>query len=155
VSPADRPLVAVDVPQVGDDRRKNWAKVVSGVDDRLSSGWAFEGEFVSTGGIQDVPIGSVLLVYGERGSRMNPQVEARVYTVNGDGTLSHERSARGRAWARTLRDVVVDLLSAEASRPETARPWHPDLMGYSEDALREELRRRDQASPTDRVPRSQ
>ncbi|RPI23646.1 MAG: hypothetical protein EHM57_03665, partial [Actinobacteria bacterium] len=68
---ADIPLVAVEVPQVGDDRRKNWAKVVASVDDRSSSGWAFEGEFVATGGIQDLPVGSVLLVYGERGSRMN------------------------------------------------------------------------------------
>lgn len=138
----DGPVVAVEVPQVGDDRRKNWAKVVAAVDERHSSGWAFEGEFIATGGIQDVPTGAVILVYGERGSRVNPQVEARLYTVNGDGTLSHEQSAKGRAWARTLRDRVADLLSERAALPETSRSWSPELMGYSDEALDEEMRRR-------------
>jgi hypothetical protein len=141
-SAAEVPIVAVDVPQVGDERHKNWAKVVASVDERHSTGWAFEGEFIATGGIQDVPTGAVLLVYGERGSRANPQMEARVYTVNGDGTLSHEQSATGKAWARTLRDRITDLLAERASLPDTSRPWHPELMAYSDEALEHELRRR-------------
>ena len=96
--------VAVEIPLVGDERRKNWAKTVTNVDDSLATGWAFDGEFIATGGIQDVEPGSVLLVYGEKGSRANPAIEARVYTVNADATLSLRASARGRAWARTLRD---------------------------------------------------
>ena len=51
-------LIAIDVPLVGDERRKNWAKVVTAVDTDKSSGWAFEGDFVATGGIQDLPAGS-------------------------------------------------------------------------------------------------
>ena len=86
-------MVAVEVPQVGDERHKNWAKIVSGVDTSKSTGWAYDGAFVATGGIQDVEAPSVLLVYGERGSRANPQSEARVYVVNTDGTLSHEATA--------------------------------------------------------------
>jgi hypothetical protein len=77
--------VPVDVPLLGDERHKNWAKVVESVDDAKTSGWAYEGPFVATGGIQDLPIGSILLVYGERGSRGNPQILARVYTVNPEG----------------------------------------------------------------------
>jgi hypothetical protein len=58
----DRVLVAVDVPLVGDERHKNWAKVVDNVDTSKSSGWAFDGAFVAAGGIQDIPAGGVLLV---------------------------------------------------------------------------------------------
>ena len=90
------------------------------------------------GGIQDVPIGSILLLYGERGSRTNPQIEARVIRVNGDGTMSHIASAKGRAWARTLRDQVVQLLADDEEAPVTARLWSPDLLQYSTEALEEE-----------------
>lgn len=135
-------LVPVDVPLVGDERHKNWAKIVTNVDETLGSGWAFEGEFIATGGIQDVPIGSVLLVYGERGSRSSPQIEARLLTVNSDGTLSHVQSAKGRAWARTLRDDVVDLLKDLNEAAVEQKSWGPELLQYTSEALNEELRRR-------------
>lgn len=106
-------LVAVDIPLVGDERHKNWAKVVDNVDTSKSSGWAFDGAFVAAGGIQDVPAGAVLLVYGERGSRANPQSAARVYTVNADSTLTLEAEAKGQAWARTVRDPIEQLLGTE------------------------------------------
>jgi hypothetical protein len=130
----DSPLVAVDVPLVGDERGKNWAKVVRRVDPERRSGWAFEGDFIAAGGIQDVPVGAVLLVYGERGSRSNPRIEARVYVVNPDGTLTHHGTATGRAWARTLRDTVGMLLGQD-------RPM-PDLTGYPDQVLADELVRR-------------
>jgi len=149
-------VVPVDVPQLGDDRLKNWAKVVHSVDEGKASGWAFEGDFIATGGIQDVPAGAVILVYGERGSRQSPSVEAKVYTANNDGTLSQEAEAKGRAWARTLRDRVVELLTAAEALPTGgvgwqpdppgAVGWKPDLIRYSEAALREELARRGLAS---------
>lgn len=106
-------FVAVDIPLVGDERHKNWAKVVDSVDTSKSSGWAFDGAFVAAGGIQDVPAGSVLLVYGERGSRASPQSMARVYTVNADATLTLEAEAKGQAWARTVRDPIERLLGSE------------------------------------------
>lgn len=130
----DALMVAVDIPLIGDHRHKNWAKVVDGVDSSKSSGWAFEGAFVAAGGIQDVPAGSVLLVYGERGSRANPQVTARVYTVNADATLTLEAEATGRAWARTLRDTVERCLEASPDRP--------DLSGLPDELLAHELRAR-------------
>lgn len=136
----DELLVAVDVPEVGDARGKNWAKVVIDVDDTRSSGWAFTGDFIATGGVQDVPPGSVILVYGERGSRGNPQQEARVYTVNADGTLTHRSTAKGRAWARTLRDPVADLVGEQPASPP--KSWDPELQFYDDMALVEELRRR-------------
>ena len=108
--------------------------MVESVDTAKSSGWAFDGAFVATGGIQDLPAGSVLLVYGERGSRANPQVAAKVFTVNGDATLSLEAEARGKAWARTLRDPIERLLGMERS------PF--DLSHLSDEVLAEELQTR-------------
>jgi hypothetical protein len=133
------PLVAVDVPLVGDERLKSWAKVVDSVDESKSSGWAYVGEFVATGGIQDLPAGSVLLVYGERGSRANPRPQAAVYTVNSDATLTHHADASGRAWARTLRDTVAELLSEEL-----IPPWQDivDLSLVPDEDLLDEVRRR-------------
>lgn len=127
-------MVAVDVPLVGDERHKNWARIVEAVDSNKTSGWAFEGPFLATGGIQDVPMGSTLLVYGERGSRANPQITARVYTVNPDSTLSLEAEAKGRAWARTLRDPVERCLGRD--------PGAPDLSHLSDQLLADELRAR-------------
>lgn len=106
-------LVPVEIPFVGDERHKNWAKVVDNVDTSKSSGWAFDGSFIAAGGIQDVPAGAVVLVYGERGSRSNPQSMARVYTVNADATLTMEAEAKGQAWARTVRDPIERLLGTE------------------------------------------
>ena len=36
-------VVPIDVPLVGDARRKNWAKLVTNVDPNKSDGWAYEG----------------------------------------------------------------------------------------------------------------
>jgi len=130
----DQVLVAVDVPLIGDERHKNWAKVVDNVDTSKSSGWAFDGAFVAAGGIQDLPAGAVLLVYGERGSRARPQSSARVYTVNADATLTFEAEAKGQAWARTLRDPIERLLGVEQRKF--------DLGGLPAETLADELRSR-------------
>ncbi len=137
--------VAIEVPLVGDERRKHWAKVVTNVDQSKSDGWAYDGEFIADGGIQDVEAPSVLLVYGERGSRTNPHSEARVYVVNTDATLSLRETSTGRAWARTLRDTVADLVASDLPVVEASHGWDGELMGYSTEALREELDRRDEA----------
>lgn len=133
------PIVAVEIPFVGDERHKHWAKVVTDVDPSRSSGWAYVGEFISVGGIQDVSSGSVILVYGERGSRANPLPEAQIFVANADGTLSEHESARGRAWARTLRDPVMRLLETDLT---THLDWRPDLLAFDAYALAEELVRR-------------
>jgi hypothetical protein len=134
--------IAVEVPLVGDERHKNWAKVVDRVDPAKSTGWAYEGSFIAAGGIQDVAAPCVLLVYGERGSRANPRPEARVYVANTDGTLTHHGTASGRAWARTLRDTIAELLEREIPAAPAAKEWDPELMAYSDAALEEELARR-------------
>ena len=128
-------LVPVRVPQLGDERRRHWAKLVTAVDTSKSSGWAYVGEFVADGGIQDLPAGGVLLVYGERGGQQNPRPEASLYTIGSDASLTLEASANGRAWARTLRDRVAELLDLDL-------PSGPDLSAIPDDYLAEELRAR-------------
>ena len=135
----DAPIVAVEIPLVGDHRRKHWAKVVHDVDTSKSSGWAYVGEFINDGGIQDVPAGSVVIAYGETGSRTNPHPEVRVYRTNPDATLSLETTASGRAWARTIRDTVQRLVDDDA---DLRRDWDPDVTTWSDAALAEELVRR-------------
>jgi hypothetical protein len=130
----EAPFVAIDVPLLGDARHKNWAKVVDSVDTGKSSGWAYDGAFVAVGGIQDIPAGSVLLVYGEKGSRANPQILARVYTVNADTTLTFEAEAKGKAWARTLRDTIERCLGMEHDAL--------DLSYLSDESLADEMRAR-------------
>ena len=130
----EAPFVAIDVPLLGDERHKNWAKVVDSVDTDKSSGWAYDGAFVAVGGIQDIPAGSVLLVYGEKGSRANPQILARVYTVNADTTLTFEAEAKGKAWARTLRDTIERRLGMEHDAL--------DLSYLSDELLADEMRAR-------------
>jgi hypothetical protein len=129
-------IVPVRVPQLGDERRRHWAKIVSSVDETKGTGWAFVGEFVADGGIQDLPAGAVLLLYGERGSNTNPRPEANLYTIGGDATLTLEASASGRAWARTLRDRAAQLVgSGDGSTG-------PDLSAIPDDFLAQELRAR-------------
>lgn len=127
--------VPVEVPLLGDERHKNWAKVVEAVDSAKTSGWAYEGSFVATGGVQDLPAGSVLLVYGESGSRSNPRIVARAYIVNADATLTFEAEARGKAWARTLRDPIERRLDSSA---DTGL----DLSPLPDEVLADELRGR-------------
>ncbi len=134
--------VAINVPLVGDERRKHWAKVVSNLDKNKTDGWAYEGDFIADGGIQDVEAPAVLLVYGERDSRINPNPEARVYVINTDATLSLRKTATGKVWARTLRDTVADLVASDIPLIPASRDWDPQLMGYSTEALHRELDRR-------------
>jgi hypothetical protein len=131
---AEKVLVPVEVPLLGDERHKNWAKIVESVDTAKSSGWAFDGPFVATGGVQDLPAGSALLVYGERGSRTNPQILAKLFTVNADSTISLEAEVKGKAWARTIRDHVERVLGRE--------PGPIDLSYLSDETLAAELRGR-------------
>jgi len=136
-------VVPIDVPLVGDARRKNWAKLVTNVDPNKSDGWAYEGDFVDVGGIVDLPTPSVLLVYGEKGSRTNPQIEAAAFMANTDGTVTRHESASGRTWARTLRDSIAELVANAYETPLRELEWDPRLTAYSKEALQQELDRRD------------
>ena len=57
-----------------------------------------------------------------------------MYTVNSDATLTLEAEAKGKAWARTLRDPIQDRLGMETSPP--------DLSHLNDETLAAELRAR-------------
>jgi hypothetical protein len=57
-----------------------------------------------------------------------------VFTVNADATISLETEAKGKAWARTIRDTVERCLGLEK------QPL--DLTHLSDDLLVDELRAR-------------
>lgn len=128
-------IVAVTVPQLGDSRRRHWAKLVTSVDESKSTGWAYQGDFVGDGGVQDLPVGGLLLLYGEKGSSSNPQSLAALFTVGADRTLTLEAEASGRAWARTLRDRASELLNDVLDQSV-------DLGRIDSEVLADELRRR-------------
>ena len=99
-----------------------------GVGGRLEGfGVGVEGPFVA-GGIQDLPMGATLLVCGERGSRANPQITARVYTVNPDSTLSLEAEAKGRpgpGHSGTRSSVASERIRRRPTSPSSATScWH-------------------------------
>ena len=64
--------------------------------------------------------------------------------MNTDATLSLRETATGRAWARTLRDTVADLVASDLPIGSASHGWDVQLMGYSTEALREELGRGDE-----------
>ncbi|MBT8199744.1 MAG: hypothetical protein KJO36_04420 [Acidimicrobiia bacterium] len=135
-------VVPIDVPIIGDERRKNWAKIVSNVDPDKSDGWAYEGDFIDVGGIVDLATPAVLLIYGEKGSRTNPQIEAGAYVANTDGSITRHASASGRTWARTLRDAIAELVANADQQPLHRLAWDARLAAYSDEALAQELKRR-------------
>ena len=73
-------------------------------------------------------MGATLLVYGERGSRANPQITARVYTVNPDSTLSLEAEAKGRpgpGHSGTRSSVASERIRRRPTSPSSATScWH-------------------------------
>ena len=134
-------LVAVDVPLVGDERHKNWAKVVANVDPSKPQAGRTKATssppVASKTSLQDRSCSST----ASEGVAPTLLLRLAVYTANADGTLSPEARASGRAWARTLRDNVQDLLHRGTPIPHEL-DWSPSLMQYSDEAIREEVRRR-------------
>ena len=59
---------------------------------------------------------------------------ARVYRVNPDSTISLEAEAKGKAWARTLRDPIERCLGMDSALP--------DLSYLGDELLADELRAR-------------
>ncbi len=57
-------------------------------------------------------------------------------------TLAPARNGDRPAWARTLRDTVADLVASDLPIGSASHGWDVQLMGYSTEALRDELGRR-------------
>ena len=134
--------VIVQIPREG--RWKSWAKLLERVDRSKPNGFAFEGEFLRRGERAEVPVGSLILVYTEEGSRKNWYPVVHVLRAEADGSLTTllewVGEVRERSWALAVRDKVAELL-AEAQGRQQDTPAI-DLSQVPTDALIQELRRR-------------
>lgn len=100
----------------GDTRFKRWAKHVTKVLPDKTNGYAFEGEFVPLERLVELPVGAIVLIYNEEGSRAKHFPHAWVQRVvkndDGSGSLEDvEPLARGFDWALKLRDKVAPLVN--------------------------------------------
>lgn len=117
------PLVKVSIPAPADSRWRSWGKLVEGVDRRRKDGNAFRGPWVRRGRLEELPAGSLVLLYDQVGSRRHHRPTARVMRVEGDGRLApaHDGQgpleAQGWDWALLLRDRVAALLEEARWRP--------------------------------------
>lgn len=64
---------------------KQWAKLITSVDDTKQNGFAFEGNFLKKEGEMQVDVGGVILSVGFKGSWNNGCLWGRVYQVTSSG----------------------------------------------------------------------
>lgn len=94
-------------------RHKCWAKTVTRVDTSVSTGYAFEGEFVKANELIELPVGTYILGYEQTGSDRNKETEARIYIVteNGLEKTGVETSTTKNDWALRIRDAAAELIN--------------------------------------------
>jgi hypothetical protein len=117
------PRVKVSIPPAADLRYKAWAKLVRRVDASRKDGYAFEGPWLRRGRLDELPVGSLVLLYDEAGSRRYHSPSVQVLRVQPDGSLAVVEDAegplcaRGWDWALLLRDRLAALLQQERESP--------------------------------------
>jgi hypothetical protein len=117
----------VEVRDFGDRRYKQWARLLTSVDRSKSDGYAFQGEFLALGRKHELEVGSLVLYYGEAGSRNNHCPCVRVQRVEADGGLStiYQKMDLGRNWVLDVRDEIAELI-AELLLPAAPAPANPE-----------------------------
>ena len=132
----------VMIPEVLDERKKAWRKLLDGVDKTKTNGYAFAGNWLLAGERAELQVGSFILCYDEAGSTKNwyPLVRLLRVGVNGlDEVYRWEGDARERSWALAVRDEIAAILAdARGQEPEERSP----LASISDDDLIAELERR-------------
>lgn len=110
--------VIIELPAyVGDNRFKNWAKHLTGIDTNATNGYAYQGAWLQLGRKNELPVGSYILLYGEHGSRAGHTPTATVARVEADGELTTVLEAESdKSWALTLRDQAAALFAAAPDR---------------------------------------
>ena len=126
----------IDVPLHGDYRFKQWSKVVTNVNRELTTGYAFEGEFISDKA--QVSVGAFILSYGRVGSRNNNTPTIALWKVLEDGSLEkvYEKDCSTEKWALETRDDIAELIGKKSTNP---------LEQFSIEELQAEIDRRTRA----------
>jgi len=108
----------VKIPSEKDPRFKSWAKTVDFVDIQHENGYAFEGEWLRRGHSHDLPLGTLVLLYDETGSRQKQVSHAEVHRVEEHGLAGPVLSSAGTDWVLQIRDDVAELLLQELPPPD-------------------------------------
>jgi hypothetical protein len=108
----------VKLPSEKDPRFKSWAKTVDFVDINHENGYAFEGEWLRRGHSHDLPLGTLVLLYDETGSRQKQVSHAEVHRVEEHGLAGPLLSSSGTDWVLQIRDDVAELLLQELPPPD-------------------------------------
>lgn len=109
--------------------KKDWRKVLTGVDANQGGGFAYVGEWLPRGERVDLPVGAYVLVHNvEQGADPFDEIaQLCIVSGNGDGTGElvpvreadgREISARGRSWGETLKPRLLALVGAAVADPE-------------------------------------
>lgn len=124
----------VKLPSEKDPRLKSWARTVDFVDVNHENAFAFEGEWLKRGHQHDLPIGTLVILYDETGSKNKPVSHSEIHRVEEYGLHGPLLFSQGVDWVMQIRDEVAELLEQE--------PPPPDLSGISMIELVNELLRR-------------
>ena len=100
----------IDVPEFGDDRFKRWAKQLTAVNCELTTGYAFEGQFIK--GKAELEIGSYILCYGREGSRASNKPVVALYRVEADKVEQiYRKECSTEMWALESRDEIASIVN--------------------------------------------
>lgn len=119
----DAPLVKTLVPGSRDSRFKSWARLIRKVDTSRKDGYAFEGPWLRRGRMDELPVGSLVILYDETGSRRYRTPYVEVLRLREDGSWEPVEdgqgplAARSWDWALLLRDRLAAVLQQEQESP--------------------------------------
>jgi len=102
---------------IGDRRFKKWVKILEGVDRDISNGYAFQGTFIGFDRQAELPVGTLLLYFGMKGSRrfQRPCVALKEVTPEGRLETLYERDRLDLSWALDVRDDIAAIVAARRS----------------------------------------
>ncbi len=96
-------------------KRRGWIKTVTACDSSKTNGYAFEGQFLSSGVLTEVPVGALLLSVFPAGSTKNGYQEAELFRVHADDDLRQV----GETWDWHKEFLLVrDAVCAALKAPE-------------------------------------
>lgn len=104
-----RKVVIVHLKPWGDSRWKQWGKVIKGYHPKARKGWAFEGKWIYPG-YHRLPVGTVILQYGEVGSRKYRVPHVRFLRVRYDGKLTSLGSFKGKDWDLQHHEKIQQIM---------------------------------------------
>lgn len=124
----------IDLELFGSRNGKQWAKTVTKVDQSESSGYAFIGQFIGAEGKQEFEVGTYILQYAARHTRIRgATVKLSQVTADGLAEIKEWNGIEGN-WALECRDEIAEIINAK----EESNP----LEAYSIEDLLAELKRR-------------